>query len=220
MSAPDTPSSTYEPKKRWFDPAAAILMALATLSTAWCTYQSSKWNGLSTDAGTTADMLQRKAAAFHLEGNQASIIRIQLFTQMIDAQLEGNDKLANFYRERFPPDLRKAYEGWLEQKPFENPRADASPFVPHLYQQRYSAEMRQALADSASNAAEEKRTKQIASKYLGNTVLLAMVLFFAGTAGRFDTKLVRQSTLFFAIAIYAYVAVRMLTLPIISGVVD
>jgi len=25
-------------KRRWFEPASAILMALATLSTAWCSY--------------------------------------------------------------------------------------------------------------------------------------------------------------------------------------
>jgi len=35
-----------------------------------------------------------------------------------------------FYVERFPPDVRKAYDAWLAQKPFENPNADPHPFVP------------------------------------------------------------------------------------------
>lgn len=212
-------SAAYEPKKRWFDPVAAILMALTTLSTAWCSYQSAKWSSLSNDAGTQADVLQRKAAALHIEGNQVTSIHVQMFMQMMNAQLSGNEKLAAFYRERFPPDLRRAYEAWLEQKPYENPKADTSPFAPHLYQPRYSAEMHQALAESARQAAEERKMSQIAARYLGSTVLLAMVLFFAGTAGRFDTRMVRMSTLFFAIAIYAYVAARMLTLPVIKGVV-
>src|SRR6267378_50338 len=30
-------------KKRWVEPVTALLMALATLSTAWCSYQSAAW---------------------------------------------------------------------------------------------------------------------------------------------------------------------------------
>jgi len=59
-----------------------------------------------------------------------------MFMQLLAAQHAGNEKLANFYAERFPPDVRKAYDAWLAQKPFENPAADAHPFVPNLYQVR------------------------------------------------------------------------------------
>jgi hypothetical protein len=54
--------------------------------------------------------------------------------QALAAHQAGDDKLANFYVERFPPELRKAYDAWIAQKPFENPNADPHPFVPNLYE--------------------------------------------------------------------------------------
>ena len=38
-------SSTGEPreKKKWVEPVVALLMALATLSTAWCSFESAAW---------------------------------------------------------------------------------------------------------------------------------------------------------------------------------
>ena len=45
-------------------------------------------------------------------------------------------------------------------------------------------------------------------------MLLASVLFFAGTASKFDQRRVRWGSLAFAIVFFLYAAVRMLLLPI------
>ena len=71
--------------------------------------------------------------------------------QLLAAQQAGNEKLANFYVERFPPDVRKAYDAWLAQKPFENPNADPHPFVPNLYEVRGTREAAEATAKAASS---------------------------------------------------------------------
>src|SRR6266581_6046277 len=203
-----------EAKRRWFEPASAILMALATLSTAWCSYQSSRWNGQSGGFATEAGRLNQKAALLHLEGNQVIGIQAKMFTEFIDAQMIGNDKLAHFYSDRFPPDLRKAYDAWLAEKPFENPSADPHPFVPNLYQPRFIQDARLASAESGRNDAQAKRTSHIASQYLSNTVLFAAVLFFAGTSAKFDHRYVRQSSFFFAVTVFLFAAVRMFLLPV------
>src|SRR5882724_12794494 len=140
-----------EARRRWFEPASAILMALATLSTAWCSYQSSKWNGQSSGFATEAGRANQKAALFHLEGNQVLSMQAKIFTGFLDAQMSGNDKLANFYLERFPPELRKAYDAWMAEKPFENPNADPHPFVPNLYEMRGSREAADASAKAANS---------------------------------------------------------------------
>ena len=201
-------------KRRWFEPVSAILMALATLSTAWCSYQSSKWNGQSGGFATEAGRLNQKAALLHLEGNQVIDVQVKMFTGFIEAQITGNDKLAHFYSDRFPPELRKAYDAWLTEKPFENPSADPHPFVPKLYQARFVQDARQANADAGRNDAEAKRTGNFAAQYLSNTVLLAAVLFFAGTSARFDQRHVRQSSFFFAVAVFLFAAARMFLLPV------
>jgi len=203
-----------EAKRRWFEPASAILMALATLSTAWCSYQSSKWNGQSGGFATEAGRLNQKAALLHLEGNQVIGIQAKMFTEFIDAQMIGNDKLGHFYSDRFPPELRKAFDAWLAEKPFENPNADPHPFVPKLYQARFVQDAREANSDAGRNDAEAKRTGNIAAQYLSNTVLLAAVLFFAGTSAKFDQRHVRQSSFFFAVAAFLFAAARMLMLPV------
>jgi hypothetical protein len=203
-----------EAKRRWFEPASAILMALATLGTAWCSYESSKWNGQSSSFATEAGRSNQQAALLHLEGNQVTTLQAKVFTEFIDAQMSDKEKLARFYLDRFPPELRKAYDAWLAEKPFENPNADPHPFVPNLYQPRFVQEARQANANASRSDAEAKRTSHVAAQYLSNTVLFAAVLFFAGTSAKFDHRYVRQSCFFFAVAAFFFAAVRTLMLPI------
>jgi hypothetical protein len=207
-------NDSAETKRRWFEPASAIVMALATLGTAWCSYESSRWNGQSSSFATAAGRANGEAALLHLEGGQVESIETKVFMEFIDARMAGNDKLAHFYLDRFPPELRKAYDAWLTEKPFENPNADPHPFVAKLYQPRFIQDARQANADAGRNDAEAKRTNHIASQYLSNTVLLAAVLFFAGTSARFEHRYVRQSCFFFALAAFLFAAVRTLMLPV------
>ncbi len=203
-----------EAKQRWFEPASAILMALATLSTAWCSYQSSKWNGASSGFATKAVRLEQKAAVLDVQDTQIGSIQVTLFTGFINAKVAGNDKLAQFYSDRFPPELRTAYDRWMQEKPFENPKADPHPFVPGLYKPRFAEDIRQATADAGRDGTEAKRTGNIGAQYLSITVLLATVLFFAGTSARFDQRHVRHASFFFAVAAFLFAVSRMLMLPV------
>jgi len=201
-------------ERGWLEPASAILMALATLSTAWCSYQSSKWSGQSSEVATSPARLEQKAALLHLEDNQVTSIQAKMFMDFINATLAGNEKLAQYYSDRFPPELRTAYARWIEQKPFENAKADPHPFVPTLFKPRFAQEAQQATIDAGRDEAEAKRTGNFAAQYLSNTVLFAMVLFFAGTSAKFQQRYVRQWSFFFAVAVFLFAASRMLMLPV------
>jgi hypothetical protein len=203
-----------EARCRWFEPASAILMALATLSTAWCSYQSSEWSGQSADSATKAARLEQKTALLNLEDNQIVNTQVGLFTDFINARVTGNDKLAQFYSDRFPPELRVAYERWIAQKPFENPKAAPHPFVADLYKERYAEDIRLGAAEALRDGAEAKRTGKFAAQYLSNTVLLATVLFFAGTSAKFDQRHVRQSSFFFAAVVFLFATARVLMPPV------
>lgn len=209
----DTPI-TPEPKKRWFEPVTAILMAVSSLSTAWCSYQNSRWSGESSDLATHADQLGRQAAAQHLEARQLESMQMRLWMEAMDAKLDGDEKLARFYTDRFTDELKPAYDKWIALKPLENPAAPPHPFVQGLYEFRYEKEIRDAHAEAAEAQKQSNITGNHASSYLSNTVLLATVLFFAGTAGKFDQRRVRWSSLAFALAIFVYAAARMILLPI------
>jgi hypothetical protein len=212
MDKSTEPTPGPEPKRPWFEPVTAILMAVATLSSAWCSYQSSKWSGQSSGFATQADVLQRQAFGQYLASQQIETVQIEAFMEAMNAQLRGDDKTARFYTDRFGGNLKPAYEKWLALKPFENPAAPPHPFTPELYVPTYHQEIADARAESARLSAQSKVTGERAAGYLSNTVLLAMVLFFAGTASKFDQRHVRQSSLAFAIALFLYAAVRVVML--------
>src|SRR6476620_3212458 len=114
-----------------------------------------------------------------MQGMQQATIHVAMFMEVLAAQHEGNEKLANFYVERFPPDVRKAYDAWLAQKPFENPRADPHPFVPNLYQVPGTQKADKLAAEAVGKVQEARNCGSVSGQYLANTVMFATVLFFA-----------------------------------------
>jgi len=201
-------------KKRWVEPVAALLMALATLSTAWCSYESAAWTRKSNRLMNEFNALERKASVLTIQGMQQTTIHAAMFMQLLAAQQAGNEKLVNFYVERFPPDVRKAYDAWLAQKPFENPNADSHPFVPNLYEPRGTREAADATAKAATNQQEAGAAGSISGQYLANTVLFAAVLFFASASGKFEQRRVRLVAFIFAAAVFIFAVIRTAMLPV------
>jgi len=199
--------------KKWIEPVVAILMALTTLCTAWCSYQSAAWTRQTNRLMNESNALERSAALLDVQGSQALIVHTSMFMQLLAAQHAGNEQLATFYAERFPPDVKKAYEAWLAQKPFENRAADPHPFVPNLYQVRGAAEAAAARANAERRIVEAREAGNRSGQYLANTVLFATVLFFAGTAGKFEQPRVRLFAAAFGVALFVFAAIRMLLMP-------
>ena len=208
-----TENPAQSPSKKWIEPIVAVLMALTTLCTAWCSYQSAAWTRRSSALMNESNALEQRAALLDVQGSQALIIHASMFMQLLAAQHAGNEKLASFYAERFPPDVKKAYDAWLAQKPFENPTADAHPFVPNLYQVRGAAEAAAARADAAARVAQARVAGNRSGQYLANTVLFATVLFFAGTAGKFEQPRVRLFAAAFGVTLFLFAVIRMLLMP-------
>src|SRR5215470_175301 len=190
QSDPSTdPNAEPAEKRKWVEPVAALLMALATLSTAWCSFESAAWTRKSNRLMNEFNTLERKAGLLRVQGMQQATIHTAMFMQALAAHQAGNENLVNFYVERFPPELRKAYDAWLAQKPFETAKA----------------------ADSQREAGV---AGSISGQYLANTVLFAAVLFFANAASRFKQRRVRVLAFAFAVAVFLFAVVRTAMLPL------
>src|SRR6516162_4507641 len=200
-------------RKQWVEPVAALLMALATLSTAWYSFESAAWTRQSNRLIKEFNALERKAGLVTMQGMQQATIHTGMFMQLLAAQQAGNEKLVDFYAERFPPDVRKAYDAWLAQKPFENPKADPHPFVPNLYELPGAREAAEARATAATKVEQAARAGSLSGQYLANTVLFAAVLFFANAAGKFEQRRVRQVAFTFALAVFMFAVVGTVMLP-------
>jgi hypothetical protein len=158
--------------------------------------------------------LERRAGVLNIQGMQQATIHVAMFMQLLAAQQAGNENLVNFYVERFPPDVRKAYDAWLAQKPFEKPNADPHPFVPKLYEPRGTREAAEATAKAANSQQQAGMAGSVSGQYLANTVLFATVLFFASASGKFEQRRVRLVAFVFAAAVFIFAVVRTAILPI------
>ena len=157
--------------------------------------------------------LERKAGLLIVQGTQQATIHTGMFMQALAAHEAGNERLLNFYVERFPPELRKAYDAWLAQKPFENPNADPHPFMPKLYEPRGTREAADASAKAANSLEEARKAGTVSGQYLANTVLFAAVLFFANASAKFEQRRVRIVAFAFAAAVFLFAIVRTGMLP-------
>src|SRR5882724_1347639 len=87
--------STREPeeKRKWVEPVTALLMALATLSTAWCGYQSAAWTRQSNRLMNEFNTLERRAGLLSVQGVQQATINTAMFMEVLAAKQAGNEQL-------------------------------------------------------------------------------------------------------------------------------
>jgi hypothetical protein len=200
-------------KRKWIEPVTALMMALATVGTAWCSYESAAWTRRANRLMNESNALERQAGIIRIQGTQTASIHAAMFMQLLAAKQAGDEKLASFYVQRFPPYMRKAYDAWLAQKPFENAHADLHPFVPNLYQAGGTQEADKLSKDAVSKVQEARKSGSVSGQYLANTVMFATVLFFANAAGKFEQARVRIVSFFFAVGVFAFAVLRIALLP-------
>ncbi len=201
------------PKRNRFEPVALLLLSLATVGTAWCSFQAAAWGGMSQRLTNLSAASSRRAVADELQSYQVALLDVLLFSQHINARASSNETLARFYSDRFRGEAKTAFEAWMATKPFENPNAPPHPFVTNLYQPRLLKTAEQAEAEGLrlwQQAGEAGRTSR---SYVLITVLLACALFCGGTASKFDTPWIRRAVLAMGLAAFIFATQRLWLLP-------
>lgn len=203
-----------KPKTARFEPLALLLLSLATVGTAWCSFQAATWSGVSQRLTNLSAASSRVAITDQLQSAQYALLDVLLFSQHINARSASNEPLARFYSDRFRGEAKTAFEAWMATKPFENANAPPHPFVTNLYQPRLLAEARTAEAESQrlwDQAGEAGRTGR---SYVLMTVLLASALFCGGTAAKFEAVWVRRAVLALGLVTFLFALQRLVLLPV------
>ena len=204
-------------RERLLEFVAVSLLGLAALSTAWSGYQASLWDGIQSSNYTQASGARTNAAQQRTEANQIRIADLTLFENHIDALLDGDDELADFYLQRFPPTFAAAYEAWMALDPLENPEAPASPLAMPEYQLAPDQEAEALEARADEFFADGQDANNHSDIYTLSTLLFAMVLFFAAISERFEVLPVRLTLLVIAAIGLVVGLVIVLGQPITSG---
>ena len=133
--------------------ATTVILAAAALASAWCAYQSSRWSGVQAIDFARAGALRVESSKSESRANTLLNIDVAVFTNFLNAFATEEQKLADFYEQRFSPRLEPAFDAWLAQEPRTNPDAPPSPFsmseyvIPEQVEaERLVAEARTALA--------------------------------------------------------------------------
>jgi hypothetical protein len=197
-----------------FEPAALLLLSLATVGTAWCSFQAAVWSGVSQGAMNQSAAASRNAVMDQLQSYQISLLDVTLFSEYINARAASNETLARFYSDRFRSEAKTAFQAWMATRPFEDSNAPAHPFVTNFYQPRLLTEARQAETESQRLWQRAGDAGRVARSYVLVTVLLASALFCGGTASKFEAPWIRRSVLALGLIAFTFAAVRLLSLPI------
>src|SRR5919204_3624488 len=122
-----------ERRQRRVELFCTILLAVAAVATAWSTYQSTRWRGEQAKDSSKATAARIESSQASTRAGQLTQVDIATFIQWLDADVAGNTKLAQFYRQRFRKEFRPAFAAWIATSPRTNPRAPLSPFAMRQY---------------------------------------------------------------------------------------
>lgn len=193
---------------------SAAVLALATVATAWCAYQSSLWGGDETKYRAASNNATIKAGQFSSAALQQTSFQASLFVQWAAAVTQENDLLTDFLYRRFPPALKTATDAWLATQPLKNPAAPSSPFVMPEYQLSEQAEAVRWEAEASAQWIKAEEADQISDRYVLLTVVFASVLFFAGIAGKFQSQAIDLAMLIASALVFLAGLAIVLTFPI------
>ncbi|MCF6154007.1 MAG: hypothetical protein E3K36_01905 [Candidatus Brocadia sp.] len=187
MAKEDTPEEN-ERLKHFMELATTIIIALATISSAWCAYQATRWSGIQAFQLSTVNTLERKSSENTIRAGQMRGMDSMLFIEYLKGKQQHNDSLADFFYNRFRPELKRATDAWLATKPFQNSQAPLHPFVTEEYRLELEQEAKRLREESDQKFEEARQANQNSDNYIMLTVLFASAMFFGGVSTQFKNR--------------------------------
>jgi hypothetical protein len=209
--------------------AATVLLAVATVMTAWSAFQSSTWGSLATSAYSAASADRTLANRSATLAGQQTIIDVTLFTDWLAAvdREQGHVALAGyqpdptlysgFLYERFRPEFEPALRAWLALDPGSDPAAPPSPFAMDEYVLAAAQQAHRLEASADTSARRAAQASERKDDYVLATVLCASVLFFCGIGTKVDTLRTRATLVVLGAVLLVATLVVLVVSPVRFG---
>lgn len=169
---------------------AVLLLGLATVGSAWCAFQASRWNDEESRAARRSAEAQLESNRLFAAGTQALAYDAGILAQYADALANGRDDLTAFYRESL---VRPDFLPVLED--LESRAASGEPLGNLFENEEYLDALRRPTeeADAKALAAtlESQEAANNSDDFLLTTLFMASALFFAGVTSSFGTRTAR-----------------------------
>jgi hypothetical protein len=196
------------------DLVATVLLALATVATAWSGYQASRWNGEQAKASGRTNAIRIEAARAQGLAQAQKLVDVATFSSWADAFAHNDTLVADFYFRRFRKEFKPAVQAWIATKPLRNADAPLTPFVMPEYKLQAEEDENRLDAEAALSAAAVARDIQRSSNYVLAAVLFAATLFFAGMSTKLPTLRLRRVLLALGLLVFVGTTIWIATSPV------
>jgi hypothetical protein len=205
---------TAAQKRDWVEVAATVLLAFAAVATAWSSYQATRWNGEQAKASGKVNKTRIEAARASGLANAQQQVDVATFMQWVDSYARDESRLVTFYRERFRPEFKPAFEAWIATKPLVTEGAPRTPFVMPEYRLAARAEAERLDQTAEALSAEVRRDIQRSTNYVLGVVLFAVALFFAGMSTKLTAPGLRKAMLVVGYAVFLGAVIWIASSPV------
>jgi hypothetical protein len=193
---------------------ATVLLALATVATAWSGYQASRWNGEQAKAFSRGNAARIESTRASGLADTQTQIDVATFISWVDAYAQEQTQLADFYFKRFRKEFKPAVDAWVATRPLQNANAPLTPFAMPQYKLAARQEANELELDAEAWAAKARTNVQRATNYVLGVVLFASALFFAGMSAKLRTRRLRTVLLSFGVVVFLGTVAWIATFPI------
>jgi hypothetical protein len=198
----------------WVDIAATVLLAVATVATAWSGYQASRWNGEQAATAGRVNAARIDASTASGLADAQTQVDVATFTQWVDSYAREETELADFYKRRFRAEFAPAVNAWIATRPLKNPDAPLTPFAMPQYRLAARDEAARLDARAEALAAQVRADIQRSTNYVLAVVLFAATLFFAGMSAKLPSPRLRLALLIMGLVVFTGALIWIATSPV------
>lgn len=201
-----------KPPSRALEVVTVILLAIATLGSAWCAFQVSQWNGVETDEARASAAARIEASREFALATQTIAYDAAMVAQYASAFVDENDDLQRFLRNRL---IRTEFLPILEQWEAEAGTGvttgllETEDYVDGLLAPSLAAD-----AEAAASVLRSEEAGSVADDYVLLTLFMASALFFAGITASFTNRLAKLMLLGAAVITLGFGAIQILDYPV------
>ena len=211
---------------------ATIVLAIATILTAWSAFQAGKWGGTQAINFSEAGAARTESTRADTRGGQLVQIDVAMYVDWVSALSEDLENqripeidvtayeptrgtLSGFLYLRFREEFVPAVDAWLATDPTNNPDAPPTPFTmpEYVVEDLVLADELAEIADQ--KALDAREANQNGDNYVLTMVLFASVLFFAGVSSKLASTRNRMIALGFGVLLLVSGMVILVSLPIL-----
>lgn len=190
-----------------------VILAIASLLTAWGGYQASQWGSVQSLSLSQAGGKRTRAAQMATLGAQDRLIDVVAFANWVEATAAQDQARADFIRARFRDEFNPAFELWLRLKPLENPTAPRTPFEMPDYRPARLAQSAALEAEADELFARGVNASDVSGQYVRASLFVAAALFFAAISKTFEVRNLRLIVIGLSAALLLFGLISLAPLP-------